>query len=478
MRFDVLPDASDRVILTSEAGDFLITDRDALGQLVDGRLDLENELAEALVARQMLFVGDAASQAVSAVRYRSRKSFIRGGPSLHLFVVTLRCDHSCPYCQVSRQADGADRRFDMTQETAAGAIDLLFSSPSPNLTVEFQGGEPLLNFDMIRWITEKIATRNLIEKREITFAITTTLHHADDGMLAFMREHKFEVSTSLDGPAELHNLNRPLKSGDSYARTTDGIERARAVLGPDKISALVTLTTESLKAPEAIIDSHLTLGFRSIFLRPLSPFGFAIKAKRRIGYQVDQFLEFYGRAIAYMIKLNGRGIEVSEAYASMLLAKIMTPYAQGYVDLRSPSGAGLGALVYNYDGFVYPSDEARMLAEMGDRSLALCRATDSYAALMASAPMQMLLLSGVAESLPGCSDCAYLPYCGADPIHELATQGDPVGHRAFSDHCRRHMGIFRLLFRYLASGDHEVLGILRRWATQYMGIEPGQAAPR
>ena len=43
----------------------------------------------------------------------------------------------------------------------------------------------------------------------------------------------------------------------------------------------------------------------------------------------------------------------------------------GYVDLRSPAGIGLGALVYNYDGKVFASDEGRMLAEMGDRTFEL-----------------------------------------------------------------------------------------------------------
>jgi hypothetical protein len=43
----------------------------------------------------------------------------------------------------------------------------------------------------------------------------------------------------------------------------------------------------------------------------------------------------------------------------------------GYVDLRRPAGIGLGALVYNYDGKVFASDEGRMLAEMGDRTFEL-----------------------------------------------------------------------------------------------------------
>lgn len=41
---------------------------------------------------------------------------------------------------------------------------------------------------------------------------------------------------------------------------------------------------------------------------------------------------------------------IEEAYASILLGHILTPFPTGYVDLRSPAGAGLGAIVYNMMG--------------------------------------------------------------------------------------------------------------------------------
>ena len=67
---------------------------------------------------------------------------------LHIFVVTLRCEHTCRYCQVSRQS-AAKSKFDMTEQTARRALELAFRSPSPQLKIEFQGGEPLLNFPLV-----------------------------------------------------------------------------------------------------------------------------------------------------------------------------------------------------------------------------------------------------------------------------------------------------------------------------------------
>src|SRR2546425_265282 len=85
---------------------------------------------------------------MAATKLRTKKSFLNGFTKLHMFVLTLRCEHSCLYCQVSRQTE--DRvRYDMSRETADKALDVMFSSPSPFLTLEFQGGEPFLAFSLM-----------------------------------------------------------------------------------------------------------------------------------------------------------------------------------------------------------------------------------------------------------------------------------------------------------------------------------------
>jgi His-Xaa-Ser system radical SAM maturase HxsB len=400
-----------------------------------------------------------------AAQYRTRKSFLRGGPALHLFVVTLRCDHSCLYCQVSRQSL-LKTRFDMSEQTAKLAVDRLFEVPSDTLTVEFQGGEPLLAFERIRTIIDAIEARSLIHKRTVKFVVATTLHFLTEEMLRYFKAHRVHLSTSLDGPEWLHNGNRRNRDHDSFRRTLEGIHKAREALGEDAVAALTTLTRASLQYPKDIIDTYVEQGFHSIFLRPLSPYGFAVRTKSALGYSVDEFLAFYREALTYLLVLNQAGTVIDEAYTTLLLAQILTPFPTSYVDLRSPAGAGLGTLVYNYDGLVYASDESRMLAEMGDRRLCLGTVETPYHQWLQSDAMQWLLAAGVAESLPGCADCAFLPYCGADPVFALATQGDPVGHRPTSNFSKKHTGIFRLLFRLLHDRDPAVLKVFLGWITR------------
>lgn len=459
-------------VVTSEAGEAMLLDGPTLRTLARQQ-PLPEDVERDLEARQMIVRDDGAlATRLLATKLRTRKSFLRGGPALHIFVVTLSCDHSCRYCQVSRTVDGSR----MSLETAAAAVDRLFESPARDLTVEFQGGEPLLAIDLVETIVGMIKQRNADGQRRIRFTMTSTLHHLDDRSLAFLAREKFHLSTSLDGPARIHDVNRPIPTRDSYARTVQGIGRARAALGQEGVAALTTITRQSMEAPEAVVDEYVRLGFRSIFLRPLSPFGFAAKGVKRQGYDARSFLTFYEAALRRILALNAEGIEIEEVYAALLLRSILTPYPSGYVDLRSPAGAGFGTLVYNYDGGVYASDEGRMLAEMGDQTLRLGHVRESYAMLMRSDAMQLLAASGLAESLPGCSDCAFVHYCGPDPARALSTSGVPVDHKATSDHCIRHTGLFELLFDLLENGDQRMVETLYRWAHNRPSLRNLEAA--
>lgn len=129
---------------------------------------------------------------------------------------------------------------------------------------------------------------------------------------------------------------------------------------------------------------------------------------------------------------------MTEYLSSVILKKMLTNREPGYVDLTSPAGIGIGAIVYNYDGSVYASDEGRMLAEMGDETFRLGHlATDSYEEIMTSEALLAPLEESFAPSAPMCSDCAFEPFCGSDPLYHYATTGDFLGRKPESDFCRR-----------------------------------------
>ncbi len=413
-----------------------------------------------------------------AAKYRTKKSFLNGFTSLHMFVVTLRCDHSCPYCQVSRVTSDR-KRFDMSDETARRAVDLMLRSPAPRLKVEFQGGEPLLNFDLVKLIVEYAEERNKSAGKSIEYVIATNLSSLSDESLGYMLEHSILVSTSLDGPAFLHNANRPRPGNDSHALTVHNVRRAREALGHDAVSAIMTTTALSLDYPVEIVDEYVAQGFDAIFLRPISPYGFAVRSKAVSAYQLPRFIDFYRKALDHIIELNARGVDFVEIYAQILLRKILTPFATGYVDLQSPAGAGISAVAYNYDGSVYASDESRMLAEMGDSTFRLGSVHEnSYEEIFGGPLLQKIVGSSCVESLPGCADCAFQTFCGADPVFHHATQGDMIGHRPTSLFCGKNMALIRHMFELLRSRDSFVIDLLTSWATNRPLRTTGEVYPQ
>jgi radical SAM protein with 4Fe4S-binding SPASM domain len=143
---------------------------------------------------------------------------------------------------------------------------------------------------------------------------------------------------------------------------------------------------------------------------------------------------------------------------------MLTNADPGYVDLMSPSGIGIAALVYNYDGDVYASDEGRMLAEMGDTTFRIGNLEcDSYEDMLLSDALLDPLERSFALSAPMCTDCALEPFCGADPVFHHATTGDFLGKKPQSPFCARTTAVSEMLITRFID-DPGARRILRDWA--------------
>lgn len=477
--FRFLPLDNQREILVTDAGEWLIEPRGTASKIVRRELDTSSLLYQRLRAKQ--FVYDNLSLPlldIAATKFRTKKSFLDGFTKLHIFVVTLRCEHSCHYCQVSRQTQDKSL-YDMSRETAAASIDLMLDSPAEVITLEFQGGEPLLAFDLIQYIVEEAKNRAAKVRKIIDPVVATNLAVVTDSMLHYFRDQGIKISTSLDGPAWLHNQNRPRPGGNSYEVTIEGIQRARDIVGWENVAALMTTTQLSLDHPIEIIDEYVRQKFHSIFLRCISPYGFAVRTRERTGYEIERFLEFYRKGLTYILELNRGGTDLAEVFATILLTKILTPFPTHFVDLQSPSGAGIGAVVYNYNGDVYASDESRMLAEMGDDRFRLGNVhRQTRNEMFGGDALVRIVRDGVAEALPGCTDCALQAFCGGDPVYHYTTQGHTILHQPTSGFCKKNMSIIKLLLDMIATGDPIVNRIFWAWVRRKGMHEISVGAPQ
>ena len=467
--YSLLPFRFDRrangaYLLVNEVGEYLVLPAEEFQSFTEHRLEVNSASYSRLKAKHFLSDGNSSALFdVLASKYRTKKSFLEGFTKLHIFVTTLRCNQSCPYCQVSRQNESAGA-FDMSEAMLHRSVDLMLAGPAQAVTMEFQGGEPLLNFALLQEGVRYAKERNASIGKRIDYVICTNLALLEDWHLDYFKDQGIIVSTSLDGPAYLHDKNRPMGQGPSHAVVTRNIVRAQEALGRQAVSALMTTTRESLKYPREIVDEYLRMNLGSIFARDLNPYGFAVKARAALGYSSTDFLRFYKELLSYVIDLNKRGTTFPEAFATLVLRKILTPWPIGFVDLQSPSGAGIGVVVYNYDGDVYASDESRMLAEMGSHMFRLGNVLeDSYEDIFFGDTMQTIAAAACNESLAGCSDCAYQPYCGADPVRHYSTQKDLFGNRPSSGYCQKDMGVIKHLFDLLLDGDTGLERIFWAW---------------
>lgn len=470
-KFEILPfnfrqiAQLDKWILSGPSGAFAILDsRDELEAIVDREFDalpayqLDNLIAKSFVSvgserelRARLIASQMATQLSKAI----------SSPSLFMVVPSLRCDHDCQYCQVSRVPKDRDG-YDLDVDHIDGILEVIAAVSNNKIKIEFQGGEPLLAFNFIKQFFQR-AQETLVNV-DVSYVVCTAGGPLDKGIIEWAKDKNVDFSISLDGPEHVHIHNRPSKFFNTYKTTLHSIRQIRSDLGFSRVNSLTTISKYSLAYPTEIVDSYFELNFPGIFLRPLSRFGFAAATQHRIGYSIEEYMAFYETALRYIIDLNKERVFIEDT-ALIHLRRIFQPHAANYIDLQSPSGYIFGALVFNYDGKIFGSDEARMLWQSTQaEELILGSVEDDAKSFVTGNSTKRLLTSSFNWATPGCDDCAYQPYCGSDPLHHLATQGDSVGHKASSFFCQYQTAMFDLLFT-LWKTDMNARKVFQVWLT-------------
>ena len=450
----------DRFLLTNDFGKYLIVSVAEFRQIIAKTVVVNSDLGCRLLGSDMAYVGTDLEYS-SSKRYelRQSKGFEGVATSLHIFVVTTACNADCVYCQ-ARDASHCDALF-MSREVAEKSVDVALQSPAHHLTFEFQGGEPLLNYDVIKHIVS-YAERHK-GKHEITYSIVTNLTMLNDEILDFFADFNVGISTSLDGPEYLHDSNRPFKNGGgTFANAVDAIAliRKRGL----RVGAIQTTTKASLRYPEEIVKTYARLGFDSIFVRPLTPLGKAQENWESVGYSAEEFVAFYKRIVDELIASNKAGRFLREEHAAILVSRIEGKFVN-YMELRSPCGAGVGQLAYYPDGKVFTCDEGRMVYEMGDAAFCLGDVRNNvYSEMIGCGVCRAVCASSILETVPSCCDCVYQPYCGTCPVVNYACEQDVFEKEPRSYRCRLYSGMLDYLFDILSGDDAQAAAILRSWS--------------
>lgn len=124
------------------------------------------------------------------------------------------CQLRCKYCFASTGDFGKGRKL-MSFETGKHAIDFLLenSGNRPNLELDFFGGEPLMNFGVVKQVVEYARSREKEYNKKFRFTITTNGLLLDDEKIEFINREMSNVVLSIDGRKEVNDYFRVLPNG-------------------------------------------------------------------------------------------------------------------------------------------------------------------------------------------------------------------------------------------------------------------------
>lgn len=455
--------------ITNDVGAYARLSEEKFNEYIEDRLDKNSPEYQDLCEKGFILEGFSMEKA--SEDFYKKRQYLSAGPTLHIMVLTLRCNHRCIYCHASAQ-DMSAKETDMDKNTAAKVLDKIFQSTSNFIAIEFQGGEPMVNWPIIEYVVKEAKKKAKETGKEVELRLVSNFSLMTDEKFDYLIKNKVSMCTSLDGPKELHNKNRPMagdmdghKNIDNWIKKFNDIYPSIKEKGYiNKMGAIVVISKYSLNYHKEIIDEYIRSGFSSIFLRPLNPFGHSGESWEQTSYKIDDFIDFYKKTLDYIIDINLAGTYFEEKLAKVFLAKIITPGDPNMMEIRNPCGAGIGQLAYNYNGDVYTCDEGRMMSMMGDESFKIGNVAENTYEEMVSSPVTRTLCSASClESLPYCSDCAYLPYCGVCPIYNYFEQGNIFGQMPNNERCKMNMAILDHLFEKME--DKKIKNIFYDWVT-------------
>ena len=446
-----------KYLITNDIGKYSFLSKQQFNKLIQKK-ELDDTTMKELIEKGFIFnINDEIFASKQALELRRAKEYLLVPTTLHIFVVSKNCNFNCIYCQAG-QLDSKEE-FYMSKEVAKKAVDIALESPSRYLTFEFQGGEPLTNFDTIKYIIEYSKSNG--KDKNIEYNLVSNLTLLTDEMIGFFKENDVSICTSIDGNRQLQNTNRPYKGKDSYNETINKFKKLKE--NQIKVNAIETTTKYNLDKTKELVDEYIKLGLDSIFIRPLTKLGKADKNWNKIGYSSTDFLSFYKKTLDYIIEKNKVGIFLSEGHSSIFLRKILLNEPVNYMELRSPCGGAIGQTAYYYDGNIYTCDEGRMLSEMGNDSFKLGNVFENnYKDLMQSDCTKTMCIASCLECLPYCNSCVYMPYCGACPVINLVQDNNIFARNPNEYRCEIYKGILDILFEYIEDKP-ENIDIFNKW---------------
>ena len=180
------------------------------------------------------------------------------------------CNLACRYC-FAEEGEYHGRRALMSYEVGKKALDFLMdnSGSRRNLEVDFFGGEPTLNFGVVKQLVEYGRSQEEARNKKFRFTLTTNGVLLNEEIMEFCNREMANVVLSIDGRKEINDFMRPFRGGQgSYDRIVPKFQKFAESRNQEKYYVRGTFTHYNTDFAEDVL--HLAdLGFKQISVEPV-----------------------------------------------------------------------------------------------------------------------------------------------------------------------------------------------------------------
>ena len=265
-----------------------------------------SEIAEALSeCRELkeagvLFTEDIYEKAI--FDYKARPTVVKA-LCLH---IAHDCNLACKYC-FAEEGEYHGRRALMSFEVGKKALDFLIANSGSrhNLEVDFFGGEPLMNWQVVKDLVRYGREQEKKYDKKFRFTLTTNGVLLNDEVMEFCNREMGNVVLSIDGRKEVHDYMRPFRNGKgSYDLILPKFMKFADSRGQEKYYVRGTFTHHNLDFASDVLH-FADLGFKQIAVEPVVAADTEEYALQK--EDIPQILAEYDRLAAEMVKREKEG---------------------------------------------------------------------------------------------------------------------------------------------------------------------------
>lgn len=250
---------------------------------------INNEEKTELIKAGILVDDESVDEKMFSILKKAQTNMAKNKVTIMYIIPTNICNLKCKYCFIGKLND---KQVKMNKKIAISAIDKFNShleSINETGTVFFYGAEPLLNFDLIKYIVKYTKEK----KYKINYAMVSNGILLTEQIADFIKENNISLGISIDGPKEITDSNRVFKGSDSSVY--DSVLSKIQMLKRKKVNFGLSITVAPvfLEREEEFLEWLLALDVHNISYNLL-----------HFTYKTDEWREYYKKATKFIYKSN------------------------------------------------------------------------------------------------------------------------------------------------------------------------------